>query len=222
MREEIWKDIKGFEGYYVVSNKGRVKSLIGWGRVKYIKRERILKPTRISSTPNYCFERVTLTRHKKRKAERVHRLVANAFIPNPLNKLEVNHINSNPLDNRIENLEWCTSKENSEHAVKYGGAGHNISESLIVKEYMSGLKVNELVVKYKSTYKTINNILKKTKTKKRSHYIDSSRYKVPMNELLKCIEKGEEISVIAQKFNAPRNLISVYKYQFKKGVRTYQ
>jgi hypothetical protein len=69
--------------------------------------------------------------NKIRKTTGVHRLIAKSFIPNPNNKPEVNHINGNPSDNRIENLEWCTRKENSNHAWK-NGLMENVRKSFVV------------------------------------------------------------------------------------------
>jgi hypothetical protein len=100
---EIWKAIPGFEGKYEVSNLGRVKSLPKFGR-----RERIL-----NSKPNdQGYKTVCL----KRKAVKVHRLVSNAFIPNPYNKPEVNHKNGIKTQNDVLNLEWVTRFENQRHS----------------------------------------------------------------------------------------------------------
>lgn len=97
--EEIWKDIEGYEGLYQVSNMGRVRSL------KY-KKERILKPRKQSG-----YYRVSLYNDKKYEYS-IHRLVANAFIPNPDNLPQVNHKDENRTNNCINNLEWCTPKYN--------------------------------------------------------------------------------------------------------------
>lgn len=111
--QEIWKDIPGYESIYQVSNFGNVKSLQSGNHHSKIK---ILTP--ICADGRYL--RVTLYKQKKPKYFPVHRLVAMAFIPNPENKPQVNHINGNKKDNRVENLEWCTSSENNLHAYKSG------------------------------------------------------------------------------------------------------
>lgn len=117
MNKEEWKSIKGYEGLYEISSFGRVKSLLGWNGRKYIQRERILAPYKQQSNKYYSRSVVKLTKDNKTKDFKVHRLVAEAFIPNPNNYKVVNHIDGNPLNNNVENLEWCTQKMNIKHAI---------------------------------------------------------------------------------------------------------
>lgn len=116
---EIWKDIKGYEGHYQVSNMGRIKSLkrtILKSNGRYdTKRERILK---IQYNQRVDVYEVHLKLNKVRKCHKVHRLVAQAFIPNPENKPEVNHIDGKRENNCVENLEWSTTSENLDHAYR--------------------------------------------------------------------------------------------------------
>lgn len=112
--KEIWKSIEGYEDYEI-SNFGRVKSL------KYGK-EKILKQTLILGY--FC---VSLCKNGKDKIVKVHRLVAQAFVPNPNNYPCVNHKNENTIDNRPENLEWCTHEYN----LNYGTRNERISKSRI-------------------------------------------------------------------------------------------
>ncbi len=118
--KEIWKDIKSYEENYQVSNLSRIKSLDVTYEVKLhnvnevTKKGKILKQNLKSN--GYLY--VTLYKGKRHRTVTVHRLVAEAFIPNPNNYKEVNHINGIKTDNRIENLEWCTRSENMKHAYK--------------------------------------------------------------------------------------------------------
>ena len=116
---EIWKPIRNFETYYLVSNLGRIKSLKRkiWNGIKYFdKKEIILKPHFTKKK----YLSIGLRRNNLSSGHMVHRLVAKAFIPNPLNKKTVNHINGIKDDNRVENLEWNTVKENVRHSWRTG------------------------------------------------------------------------------------------------------
>ena len=99
--QEVWKDIKGYEGLYQISNTGKVKGL---------KRNKVLKP--ILQRSGYYY--VDL----QRKRRLVHRLVAEAFIDNPDNLPEVNHKDEDKVNNSVENLEWCDSKYNANYGTR--------------------------------------------------------------------------------------------------------
>lgn len=105
---EIWKDIPNYEGLYQVSNRGRVKSFRKLKSIIKIKVLKIIFNTR--------YFRIDLCKNNIPKRHTVHRLVSQAFIPNPENKPAVNHKDGNPKNNFVENLEWCTIKENSHHS----------------------------------------------------------------------------------------------------------
>lgn len=109
--KEVWKDIKGFEGIYQVSNLGRVRSI----RVIY------LKPQTIGGGYNSVrLYNIKATKPTKPKTKLLHRLIAENFIPNPNKKSCVNHKNGIKTDNRLENLEWVTNSENGLHAYRIG------------------------------------------------------------------------------------------------------
>ncbi|AFH59644.1 NUMOD4 domain-containing protein [Paenibacillus caseinilyticus] len=111
-QNEEWLPIVGYEGFYEVSNLGRVKRLSNSGTCK----EKILKP----QFQRDGYKRVDLSKKGQKKRFPIHRLVASAFIPNPQNKEQVNHQNGNKLDNRLDNLNWMTRKENIAHAHETG------------------------------------------------------------------------------------------------------
>lgn len=123
-----YRDIKGYEGKYQVSNTGIVIAL-NFHNQKFKK---VLHQDFDKFTDGY--KRVSLYLNGKKKRYSVHRLVAEAFIPNTLNKPCVNHKDSNRINNNVDNLEWCTKKENSEHAVKYGIFGKKFSKKVKVVE----------------------------------------------------------------------------------------
>ena len=146
MDGEIWKDIEGFEGYYQISNFGRVKSLsrIVIDSKRNIK-EKILK-VRITK---YGYINITISFNRKQYSFIIHRLVAHYFIDNPKNKREVNHINSIKLNNSDKNLEWTSSLENECHknilrkenlTSKYIGV--SLSKNL-GKKWRSQIKINQ-------------------------------------------------------------------------------
>ena len=123
--KEVWKDIRvvknvDYLGHYQVSNLGRIKSLNRYRKNRHgvpaLVRERILK----LQYSQYGYNVICLSLNNKRATISVHQIVGIAFIPNPENKSQINHINGIKTDNRVENLEWATQKENIQHAYDTG------------------------------------------------------------------------------------------------------
>lgn len=117
MEAEIWKPIKGYEGQYDVSNLGNIRSL------SYHQTEKIKKLSPFPDKKGYL--QVDL----RKRSIKVHRIVAETFIPNPENKQQINHIDGNKSNNRVENLEWCTQSENQKHAYKNGLKPKSVARS---------------------------------------------------------------------------------------------
>lgn len=117
---EEWKDIKGYEGFYEVSNTGKIRSLDHYIRQKNNSKK--LHKGKILNTwsDKIGYIVVGLNKYNKYKIKKVHRLVAEAFIPNPENKSDVNHKDGNKANNCVNNLEWNTRAENMQHAYNTG------------------------------------------------------------------------------------------------------
>ena len=110
--QEIWKDIQDYEGLYQVSNLGNVRTLSFRG-------SGLTRPMKASPT-NCGYYKVQLHKNGKGKMLYVHRLVALAFIPNPYNKKQINHIDGNKANNHVSNLEWASASDNQLHSIAHG------------------------------------------------------------------------------------------------------
>jgi hypothetical protein len=144
--DEDWRDIKGYEGYYQVSNLGRVRSCerkvpAAPNGIRYLItiRQKIMTQTaQVFHKKKYC--RVGLNKKGKKKMHSVHRLVAIAFLENFDGKPQVNHINGETRDNTVSNLEWCTASENIIHSFKSLGrrmdGDHHVNRKLSSKDVL--------------------------------------------------------------------------------------
>lgn len=120
-QKEIWKDVVGYEGYYKVSNNGivvRVAGKVPRHNGKGIVNVPAKKMQPLDNGKGYL--RIKLTKNNKPRRVMLHRIIAEAFIPNPNKLSTVNHKNAIKKDNRIENLEWVTFKDNIAHAFSMG------------------------------------------------------------------------------------------------------
>ena len=125
---EIFKDIEGYENLYQISNLGSVKALGNGG--SNASKDKILK----SAKNNKGYLIVNLCKEGKRKNNQIHRLVAQAFIPNPNNLLQVNHKDENKQNNNISNLEWCTPKYNSNYGTRNQRVAEKTSKQVLCVE----------------------------------------------------------------------------------------
>lgn len=158
-KKEIWKDIKGYEGAYQISNFGRIKSF--QGSDKYHKRKEIILSKGIRNT----YEIIQLSKNKTRKSFQVHRLVAEAFLPNPHNYPIVNHKDFNRLNNNVDNLEWCTQKHNVNYSkINMIGKVHIIGDrehyGIIYRKKQNNYEVT-IKQKYYGKFKTFEDAKRK-------------------------------------------------------------
>ena len=308
---EIWKDIKGFENLYQVSNLGNVKTLGNMARAKCIDKNGIRKP----QINHKGYLGVILHKDGIYYQKLIHRLVAEAFIPNPENKQQVNHIDTNKQNNCVENLEWTTQDENMAHAASHGiykkisprqkeaqlkniikaieaekkqvvkinpytgeceekynsiieasrSNGINSSDIIdvckgrrefagkykwvylqdyendkmplykgisrkypecrnhgnvtveqrenIAKEYEDGLTTREIANKYDVSLDIVRKAIKQFGTWE----YEKTNYNIDLNTLADEIQSGKTIQELAEKYQCPRNLISVKKRQLRKA-----
>lgn len=157
---EVWKDILGYEGIYQVSNFGRIKSL---ERLKenHSKMQIVQEKIKSLRKTKQGYLLVDLYKDNIQYTARVHRLVAQTFIDNPCKKESVNHINGDKADNRIENLEWATPKEQNEHFYKNNlKSKENIRKAIMAMNDVNSKKV--LCVEDNIVYVSVMDAAKKT------------------------------------------------------------
>ncbi|WP_063601257.1 NUMOD4 domain-containing protein [Clostridium coskatii] len=162
--KEIWKDIAGYEGYYQVSNSGKIRSV---NRIIIYSDGRIFRYNGrdLKTTLNKGYVNVKLSKHSKVETFKVHRLVAEAFISNPLNLPQINHKDENKTNNNVDNLEWCTGKYNMNYGTVIQRVKNNTNHKLIgeklknkngKKLYQYSLK-GKLIKIYPSIHEAVRN-----------------------------------------------------------------
>ena len=113
--EEIWKDVKGYEELYQVSNYGQIRSVDRTVGYRYKGKQRIYKGRMLKQVVRNGYLSVSLSKENKLKQKNIHRLVAEAFLPNPFNLPVINHIDENKKNNMVSNLEWCSCAYNTNY-----------------------------------------------------------------------------------------------------------
>lgn len=173
---EEWKDVVGYEGIYMVSNLGRVKSLPkskGGSHNQYTSHEKIMK-TNLNQGGYVC---VNLHKDKKIKRCLVHRLLADSFLPKENSKNFIDHINGVRYDNRLENLRWCTVKENASFPLARENKSKFAQATFTTEEYRK--RCSERLKEY---YSNPQNIIKNANTMKRLWSDESYRERFLKNK----------------------------------------
>lgn len=214
LQGEVWKDVAGFEGLYKVSNFGRVRA-IGRGL-----RRGCIMTDKFDKLDGYMH--LSLTKDGVPHHFVIHRLVAIAFIPNPDNKPTVNHKDFNRCNNRAENLEWMTQKENNRYSIEAGhrkytekmrlGAYNRRSVKdevvkMIMSDYDNGLKPSEIADKYNVTRPFVSRVVHGrlrgdvTNLANECQDLRNKLSDADIIEIYKSSQQGENIASLAKRFD---------------------
>ncbi|ATC61752.1 NUMOD4 motif-containing HNH endonuclease [Pseudolactococcus raffinolactis] len=173
---EVWKDVLGYEGYYQVSNCGRIRTVENrpYMEQQYdldLYKQHFLSP---SKSPN-GYRHITFCVNGIKKTKSIHRIVAEAFLPNHSDKPEVNHIDGNKENNHVENLEWCTASDNQRHAFRTGLQFNGRSRKIGLENLETGERLNFNSQKEASLFLGKHDAYIRTKTSKKKFLIPGYR-----------------------------------------------
>ena len=130
-----WREVAGYEGLYLVSDDGQIfalPSIVNKGETEYVREGKILSPN-LRGRGDLTYYFVRLTKDGESKTHSVHRLVAEAFIPNPNHLPQINHKDGNAKNNQVDNLEWCTCQDNLLHSFRILKRKPSITTAKIIK-----------------------------------------------------------------------------------------
>lgn len=210
---EIWKPVVGYENDYMVSNYGRVKSIFteivrsnGW---VCSHKPKILRQS--FTTTGYLY--VTL----RGKIQKVHRVVGYAFLPLVEGSTEINHKDCNPLNNKVDNLEWCTRLENVRHAFlnKRWKKYTYVDKEKVVELYKQGYTERKIAEMLSVSSSVVAKVIM-NKGISRKEYRMKSKY-IDLDLLKSLIESGMTVKDISEQYNVPSKYVSRRKYQMKRG-----
>lgn len=216
---EKWKDIKGYEGLYLISSLGRVLSLRRYrknGKGGYYTETKILKPSKTSTG----YKKYELNNDGKRETFKAHRLVALHFVANPYKKKYVNHKDGNKINNAYNNLEWVNHGENVIHSVEIGlKDSFNIDKKSLEYLYIDkNLSPNEIGKIFGITRGPIDFLIEEYGIAKKEIV---TKYQINEEDLLKKIKQGKTNAEIAKEYDCTQSLISHYKKRLKERGEIY-
>lgn len=203
----VWSPIQGFEGIYEISSKGEVKN---------VRTGKILRQSKTTTG----YKKIDLRKKGKRKTFKVHRLVGTAFIPNPNELPIINHLDGNPFNNSVENLEWCDQSRNVQHAYDTGMKPSNLHKykDILINEYKNtDISLRTISKKYGVSAKSLSKLLSKNEIAVRSISESKDVYKINRDEMVEMFLLGKTNKEIASYFKTNKILIATYRYKYKKG-----
>ena len=216
---EEWKDVKGYEGFYLISNYGRVMSLrrkrCNGAESYYYQETRILKQS--MSTTGY--KKVDFKKDGKRESVKIHRLVAKHFVANPYDKNTVNHIDGDPLNNYYKNLEWTNQGENIIHSYESGlTPSFSLDKRSLYYLYINrNMSIREIGEMFGISSGPVQNLLDSYCIEKEN----PSKYRITTEWLSKELKSGRSNKDIAKEIGCDPSLISIYKKRIETEGEIY-